>query len=87
MKRKESKVVRELPTLKMATLTGKVDALEFMLRVEKEQVIREQWRIAMMANLLKIHQIDYPVNFSDEEIQHVNRCHKVHFGDGVMTSQ
>ena len=79
MSREETKIVREIPTLKIATLTGKVDALEFMLRVEKEQVIREQWRIAMMANLLKIHEIDYPMNFSDEEKAHCNRCHRMHF--------
>lgn len=87
MKRKEQKPVRELPTLTMASLTGKIEALEFMLRTEKEQVIREQYRIAMLANLLKVHQMDYPMCFTEEEIQHVNRCHKVHFGDGVKAFQ
>ncbi len=81
MKRKSLDPVRELPTLKIASLTGKIDALEFLLKTEKEQCVREQYRIAMLANLLKVHEIDYPMCFSDEEKSHCNRCHRIHFGE------
>ena len=75
---RERKIVREYDELAAARLQGQIRALEFSLETAKNQIEREQKRLAKLAIAATGVGVQLADVFDECEADHVRRCVRTH---------
>lgn len=71
--------VKEISRIASCKLQGQVDALEFLLAVKTEAIIRDQARMAELAVVALDHGVWLEHVFADNDVvEHVMRCIQAH---------